>query len=59
MREKVGYTMARPSWRWWIALDFCKHMGSSGAVVVVGDINGCIFCLVGRLGRSSRFRFIF
>jgi hypothetical protein len=57
MREKVGYTMARPSWRWWIALDFCKHMGSSGAVV--GDINGCIFCLVGRLGRSSRFRFIF
>jgi hypothetical protein len=57
MREKGGYTMTGPSWRWWIALDFWKHMGSSGAVV--GDINGCIFCLVGRLGRSSRFRFIF
>jgi hypothetical protein len=57
MREKGGYTMTGPSWRWWIALDFWKYMGSS--VAVVGDINGCFFvssaALVVRVASGSSF----
>jgi hypothetical protein len=55
MNEKGGYTMTGPSWRWWIALDskntWAVHVQSWATSVVV-------FCLVGRHGRSSRFRFI-
>jgi hypothetical protein len=55
MREKGGDTMARPSWRWQIALNF----GNTWAVQVLSlAASMVVFCLVGRSGRSSRFRFI-
>jgi hypothetical protein len=56
MSEKGGDTMTSPLWRVWIALD----SKDTWAVLVPWCATSMVvFCLAGRRGRSSRFRFFF